>query len=69
MSKPLRSVQFENNVISCDKPAFDTMIVLLQWNPINTTTAGPKYFGRINEVVDKKNTLILCCSGDKMWSY
>ena len=35
------------------------------WNPINTTTVRPKYFGRINEVVvltgssDEKNTLVL----------
>ena len=56
----------------------------VQCNPINTTTGWPEYFGHMNEVViltgslDKKNTLILCCSENKIhineviltwWSY
>ena len=33
-----------NQQFNCDK-------VIIQWNPGNTTTIGPKYFGRNNGVV------------------
>ena len=29
---------------------FDEFQTVIQWNPVNTTTNGPKYSGRINGV-------------------
>ena len=42
-------------------------VILLQWNPVNTVTNGPKKIGRINEGCFKRKCMVVFARRPKKW--
>ena len=42
-------------------------VILLQWNPVNTVTNGPKIFGRINECCFTRKCMVVFARRPKKW--